>query len=652
MNLYQIKSLRLLPVVMTMFMTLFTTALQAQTEIELRTDGIVVPRTDTSSVSSPVEGMMIYDTLCNSFKYFDGIAWQQIGSGNEETVNSPFERVGTVVRQTEGVDTDDFVFGRDGLPPFDSISDALFFFDKSNRAFRAGSILDSDAWSPSDIGDASVAMGRNTIASGDQASVALGNFTVASGGFGATALGNATRASGSAGATAMGYFSEATGRRGATALGNFTVASGDFGATALGNGTQASGDDGATALGDFTEASGDDGATALGSRTEASGDDGATALGRSTTASGADGATALGSLTTASGDQGATALGFRTIAAGDRSVAMGQYNDTIVTAGTSVGTDGPLLIVGNGTSNSNRNNALVVRQNGQVEFDNYTFPIPDGSNGQVMTTDGSGQLSWVNDADSDSSNEIQTLALSSNILSLSDGGGSLSLTPYLDNTDDWSNNASGISYNLGSVGIGTLPTTSKLQINHNSDSTSPTLELRETSSTDFARLAFSNTSGSENWRISGRPRATGSQSSANLNFFYSDGTGDVLRLIGNGNAILAGTLTENSDVRLKKDIIPLTNALSSLTHISGYRYNWKDKNNTDDQIGLIAQEVQALYPELVLEDDEGMLSVSYSKMVPVLLEAIKEQQEIITSLEARLTRNKVNDERRRSIRII
>jgi len=388
-----------------------------------------------------------------------------------------------------------------------------------------------------------------------------------------------------------------SGTTGATALGNRTTASGFSGATALGNLTTAIGSVGATALGFHTTASGSNGATAMGSFSVASGDEGATALGFRTVASGDSGATALGYFSIASGDEGATALGFRTRAAGDRSVAIGQYNDAIVTAGTAVGTDGPLLIVGNGTSTSDRNNALVVRQNGEVEFDNFTFPIPDGSNGQVMTTDGSGQLSW---------STIES------------------------NTDDWSNNAFGISYNAGSVGIGTLPTTSKLQINHNSDSTSPILALRETSSTDFARLAFSNTSGSENWRISGRPRATGSQSSANLNFFYSDGTGDVLSLVGNGNAILAGTLTESSDVRLKKDIIPLTDALSSLSQISGYRYNWKDRNNTDDQIG------QALYPELVLEDEEGMLSVSYSKMVPVLLEAIKEQQEMIGGLMKRV----------------
>jgi len=91
MNLYQIKSLRLLPVVMTMFMTLFTTALQAQTEIELRTDGIVVPRTTTAAVTNPVEGQLIYDTDADAFRYYDGTTWQSIGSEGAGG-DSPFER--------------------------------------------------------------------------------------------------------------------------------------------------------------------------------------------------------------------------------------------------------------------------------------------------------------------------------------------------------------------------------------------------------------------------------------------------------------------------------------------------------------------------------------------------------------------------------
>jgi len=58
----------------------FSLTLLAQTEIELRTDGIVVPRTDTSSVTNPTEGMMIYDTNLNTYVFYDGTQWQVQGA--------------------------------------------------------------------------------------------------------------------------------------------------------------------------------------------------------------------------------------------------------------------------------------------------------------------------------------------------------------------------------------------------------------------------------------------------------------------------------------------------------------------------------------------------------------------------------------------
>lgn len=91
-----------------------------------------------------------------------------------------------------------------------------------------------------------------------------------------------------------------------------------------------------------------------------------------------------------------------------------------------------------------------------------------------------------------------------------------------------------------------------------------------------------------------------------------------------GNILAIGTLTQNSDVRLKKNIRPLSNTLSKRSILNGYTCNWKDNNNSDEQIGFLAQEIQKLYPQLVKESDNGTLSVNYSGMIPVLLEAIKE----------------------------
>jgi hypothetical protein len=115
--------------------------------------------------------------------------------------------------------------------------------------------------------------------------------------------------------------------------------------------------------------------------------------------------------------------------------------------------------------------------------------------------------------------------------------------------------------------------------------------------------------------------------SAYMNFFYSQSGGmgiNVLSLQGNGNATLAGTLTQNSDARLKKDIEPLDSVLPLLQELNGYQYKWKDDwREQEVQTGLLAQEVEKVIPELVKEDEKGIKSVNYNGLIPYLLEAVK-----------------------------
>ena len=54
----------------------------------------------------------------------------------------------------------------------------------------------------------------------------------------------------------------------------------------------------------------------------------------------------------------------------------------------------------------------------------------------------------------------------------------------------------------------------------------------------------------------------------------------------------------------------------------------------DEQIGFIAQEIEKIYPQVVLTDKNGYKSIDYSKLTPILVEAIKEQQKIIQELQA------------------
>ncbi|MEP1307170.1 MAG: tail fiber domain-containing protein [Balneola sp.] len=94
---------------------------------------------------------------------------------------------------------------------------------------------------------------------------------------------------------------------------------------------------------------------------------------------------------------------------------------------------------------------------------------------------------------------------------------------------------------------------------------------------------------------------------------------------GSGNINISGTLTQSSDERLKKSIKTLDNALENTLKMRGVSYTWKtDVTNDNPQIGVVAQEVEKIYPEFVHTDEDGMKSVNYAQLTAVLIEAVKE----------------------------
>lgn len=123
-------------------------------------------------------------------------------------------------------------------------------------------------------------------------------------------------------------------------------------------------------------------------------------------------------------------------------------------------------------------------------------------------------------------------------------------------------------------------------------------------------------------------------------------------LYSNGNVCTTGSYQSCSDARFKESIHPLTNSLDKVLKLRGVQFDWKrdefpDHNFSQDrQVGFIAQEVVKVLPELVAggDDDDEFYSVSYGRMVPILVEAIKElnceaqyKDTQITELQARLT---------------
>jgi len=136
-------------------------------------------------------------------------------------------------------------------------------------------------------------------------------------------------------------------------------------------------------------------------------------------------------------------------------------------------------------------------------------------------------------------------------------------------------------------------------------------------------------------------------------FKTDDGSGGVatyLTLDGSSTTVeiakdtnVTGTLTATGDVvayyssdkRLKDNIVRIENPLEKVGKIGGYTFDWNDKQETytGKDVGVIAQEIQEVLPELVTERDNGYLAVKYEKMVPLLIESIKELKQEIDDIK-------------------
>ena len=109
-----------------------------------------------------------------------------------------------------------------------------------------------------------------------------------------------------------------------------------------------------------------------------------------------------------------------------------------------------------------------------------------------------------------------------------------------------------------------------------------------------------------------------------------------LMTLASGSLTVAGDVTISSDARLKSNIVALGPTLISLLQLEAKSYTMKNDTEQKQKIGLLAQEVQKVFPELVSEDNNGMLAVNYQALVPVLINALKEQENNYNELEKSL----------------
>ena len=141
------------------------------------------------------------------------------------------------------------------------------------------------------------------------------------------------------------------------------------------------------------------------------------------------------------------------------------------------------------------------------------------------------------------------------------------------------------------------------------------------------------------WYGLGLPNFSGSNGGAPVQLagyggVYLQSASGNLVLNSNGNVYASGSITAASDRRLKQNIKPLTGTLSKLDQLRGVSFEWNHLAATsmrhkegEKGIGMIAQELQKVYPELVLEAKNGRqayLSIDYMKFTAVLLQAVKE----------------------------
>ena len=109
--------------------------------------------------------------------------------------------------------------------------------------------------------------------------------------------------------------------------------------------------------------------------------------------------------------------------------------------------------------------------------------------------------------------------------------------------------------------------------------------------------------------------------------------------VGIGGALNVGgdiTAFSSSDVSLKENITPISNAVDKVRSISGNTFTWNEKSvyNGEEGTGIIAQEIEALeLPGVTETREDGTKAVRYDRLVPLLIEAIKELDGKIKSLE-------------------
>lgn len=270
-----------------------------------------------------------------------------------------------------------------------------------------------------------------------------------------------------------------------------------------------------------------------------------------------------------------------------------------------------------------------------INLSNYDSDVTDDFDGAFSSLTGipAGLSDGDDVGDADATNELQDLVYSGNILSLSGDP-----NPTTVDFSAWDQNASD-DFDGTWASLSGKPT----GLDDGDDVLTPTDVKIYALSDDRLKqeLSFSN----------GIISLTGSSNDINLSTWDLDisktnelitdmfvAANDSLYIIEGGVITSTDVRTSASDRRLKKNIIPVEDALRRIQQISGYTYYLKsDSGYQYLKTGVIAQEVEEVFPSIVKERADGFLGVTYQEFIPILIEALKEQQAMIDQLQTEVT---------------
>ncbi len=282
------------------------------------------------------------------------------------------------------------------------------------------------------------------------------------------------------------------------------------------------------------------------------------------------------------------------------------------------------------------------------------FPNVNGAVGKILKLDTHGNLEWADSPDADLSNLSDASAARTN-LGLEIGTHVQAFDADIVKSDE--------IVTISANWVNTVP----WNVSEGGTGAANAIDARANLGLDNMAQQNASTVDIDGGNIDGVEIGASSQSSANVTHLMVNGDTilgdddtDVVR--GNaagGNVWFAGNLisknttyslgtashpwqeiyaidlVSTSDERLKKDIEPLEYGIDTVMKLNPVSYNWKNRQTSDKTLGLLAQEVENVIAEVVntANDEIGSRGVRYSNLVPVLIKAIQDQQEVIRGQE-------------------